>query len=226
METSYNGWPASRNSADFGGLEPLVVAGEVFAPGVRAGDVRVVLGWVAEQLHARVEPVVRPDWHQADDWGYSYRPNVNNPTTLSCHASGTAIDYNATRHPNGKRGTFTAEQVTEIHKILSEIDGAVRWGGDFIGARDEMHFEVIAAPGTLARVAAQLRGGVTPMKHATIQEGSTGPDVSLLQRFLGVQPVSGYFGPLTAAAVRRYQSMRGLTVDAICGPATWREIGL
>ena len=34
-------------------------------------------------------------------WGYEFRANVNNPSQLSCHASGTAIDYNANRHPNG-----------------------------------------------------------------------------------------------------------------------------
>ena len=57
-EYSYNGWPASKNPADFGGLEKLVVAGESFMPGVRAGDVATVLRYVAEQMHRRVEPVV------------------------------------------------------------------------------------------------------------------------------------------------------------------------
>jgi murein L,D-transpeptidase YcbB/YkuD len=232
MATSYNGWPASPNPADFGGLEKLIVAGESFAPGVRAGDVHAVFQYVAEQLHARVEPVVRADWHQADDWGYSYRANVNNPSTLSCHASGTAIDYNSTRHPNGKRGTYSAEQVVTIHRILAEVNDVVRWGGSFTGTPDEMHFEINGNAAAVKAVADRLRtpASAPKAKHATVQRGSVGPDVELLQRFLGVvgpgDPGYGVFGKLTQAAVIKYQRMRGLVPDGVVGERTWRETGL
>lgn len=156
LERSYNGWTASPNPADFGGILPLVVAGEEFAPGVRAGDVWFIMRYVAEQLHARVEPIVRADWHQADDWGYSYREN-RNASNLSCHASGTAIDYTATRHPNGKGITFTKAQFVEIQKILGEVDNVVRWGGTFTGTLDEMHFEISATEAAVKRVADRLR---------------------------------------------------------------------
>jgi hypothetical protein len=158
METSYNGWTASKNPADFGGISPLVVAGEQFMPGVRNGDVWFVLQYVAEQFHKRVEPLYFKGWHEADDWGYNYRAN-RNANNLSCHASGTAIDCNATRHPNGKRGTFTASQVTEIRKILAELEGVVFWGGDFTGTPDEMHFEIAKDPAAVKRVADKLRRG-------------------------------------------------------------------
>lgn len=75
-------------------------------------------------------------------------------------------------------------------------------------------------------------GGPTPPSsgHATIQRGSTGPDVELLQRFLGVvgpgDPGYGHFGNLTYAAVVRYQKMRGLTPDGVVGNRTWQAIGL
>lgn len=59
----------------------------------------------------------------------------------------------------------------------------------------------------------------------TIRRGDHGPAVELIQRFLGV-PADGDFGPATESAVRRYQTMRGLEVDGVCGPATWRETGL
>jgi len=179
METSYNGWTASQNPADFGGIQPLVVAGESFAPGVRKGDVHTVLGYVAEQMHKRVEPIVRPDWHQQDDWGYSYRQN-RNAANLSCHSSATAIDYNATRHPNGKRGTFTAAQVAEIRKILAEVAGTVRWGGDFTGTPDEMHFEIVKPPGDVARVAVKLRNSPA----AAIQEEDDMPDEATFKRWV------------------------------------------
>jgi len=156
-EYSYNGWLASRNPKDFGGLARLTVAGEDFSPGVRAGDVHTVLQYVAEQLNARVEPVVRPDWHQADDWGYSYRTN-RNANNLSCHASGTAFDYNATRHPNGVRGTFSVAQVAEIRRILAEVNNVVKWGGDFSSTKDEMHFEIHGSAVEVARAAQKVSG--------------------------------------------------------------------
>jgi peptidoglycan hydrolase-like protein with peptidoglycan-binding domain len=223
MVTSYNGWLASPNPADFGGLAKLVVAGESFAPGVRFGDVHTVLQYVAEQLHARVEPVVRSDWHQADDWGYAYRANVNNPSQLSCHASGTAIDYNATRHPNGRANTFTAQQYAEIDKILREVDGVVRQ----LRGRDEMHFEVCAGLAPVNRVAVRLRKPPPPppLKYPTIRRGDTGDAVKLIQRFLGVarEGDAGYgtFGPLTESRVIAYQAMKGLTPDGVVGRMTW-----
>lgn len=64
----------------------------------------------------------------------------------------------------------------------------------------------------------------------TLKHGSDGDDVALLQRFLGVRPDDGVFGPVTEAAVRKYQQMRGLEVDGIAGPLTlapiMRAVGL
>lgn len=158
---SYNGWTASSNSADLGGLDNRVVpgtAGVRLAPGVRAGDVAVVLFHVAAQMHARVEPGEL--YAAGDEWGYSYRQN-RNANNLSCHSSGTAFDWNATRHPNGKRGTFTPAQVAEINRILDEVDGVVGWGGGWTAAStpDEMHFEIQATPAAVKAVADKIRAG-------------------------------------------------------------------
>lgn len=149
--TSYNGWPANSDRSAINVDEFGDQYGVPFPGGVRNGDVTTVLGYVATQLHHRVEPCVA-GW----DWGYEYRENVNNPGELSCHASGTAIDYNAPNHPNGSRGTFTSAQVGVIRAILDEVQGSVQWGGDYSGTADEMHFEIIVDAGTLAGVAASL----------------------------------------------------------------------
>lgn len=228
MPTSYNGYAASPRPADFGGLAKILVAGESFAPGVRAGDVAVVLEYVAEQLHARVEPVVRADFHQADDWGYSYRRN-RNANNLSCHASGTAIDYNATRHPNGWRGTFTADQVAEIRRILTEVDGTVRWGGDFTGTPDEMHFEIVKPLPDVAQVAARIRANGGPERRLGAAP-TPAPAPARAQSRPAGRPVlrRGATGPavreLQTQLARRYPAYRhahgALAVDGDFGPRT------
>lgn len=79
-----------------------------------------------------------------DDWGYASRPVRGSSTVISNHASGTAVDINATRHPLGKAGTVLRAAVWRL--ILGrQLAGLLRWGGDYHGRVDLMHTE--AAPG-------------------------------------------------------------------------------
>lgn len=151
--TSYNGWPGNSDPDAIGVTDFGDRHGFPFPGGVKAGDVATVLGYVCTQLHTRVEPCVS-GW----TWGYSWKQNVNNPSQLSCHASGTAIDWNAPDHPNGSSGTFSAAQVDTIYQILDEVQGSVDW----LQGYDEMHFEIACDATTLARVAASLPGGSVP----------------------------------------------------------------
>lgn len=156
MATSYNGWPASRSALLIGinqRWEPI--PGHRFPGGCKRGDVETVLTYVVRQLHARVERIDRDAIK--DEWGWYYKPSANSPHTLSCHSSGTAFDYNATRHPNGRRGTWTRGQVAEIREILAECGGVVRWLGDASRVPDEMHFEIRGTRSQVAAVAARLR---------------------------------------------------------------------
>jgi len=73
-----------------------------------------------------------------------------------------------------------------------------------------------ATPAIATPVAAPAPGTT----HATIQQGSSGPDVVLWQKIIGVAP-DGKFGPATAAATRTWQAQHGLTADGIVGPKTW-----
>jgi hypothetical protein len=55
------------------------------------------------------------------------------------------------------RDTFTPEQAAEIRTIMREVDGVVRWGGDYQNRADEMHFEIVGSQAEVAAVAARLR---------------------------------------------------------------------
>ena len=69
---------------------------------------------------------------------------------------------------------------------------------------------------------------------AQIKIGSTGVDVLLLQEILRARDyrdvnrreliLDRSFGPATEYALKTYQKERGLVVDGICGPTTWRDL--
>lgn len=227
MANSYNGWLASANPRDFGGLDNRPIAGTnvKLAPGVRAGDVAVVLHYVAEQLNRRVEQAITPGC-----WGYNYRANVNNPNQLSTHASGTSFDYNAPKHPNGKKNTFTATQFAEIDEILREVDNVVVQ----LRGYDEMHFEIKGNAAKVAAVARKLRGGTSPAQGSTLQKNDRGPEVETLQRLLILHlsdpkyrwTVTDFFGDTTLAAVKEFQRRKGLVADGIVGPKTRAKLGM
>lgn len=64
---------------------------------------------------------------------------------------------------------------------------------------------------------------------AMIRNGSTGLSVLLFQEIMKAR---GYYtgaldreyGPLCMAACKEYQTLRGLEVDGICGPETWKDL--
>ena len=106
---------------------------------LRFGAPGLLLVELAAFFDMFVEPI---DVGQLDDWGYAERP-IRGGSSLSNHASGTAIDLNATRHPLGKRGTFDATQEGLIRSWLRGHNGCVRGGGDYKNRADEMHFEIV-----------------------------------------------------------------------------------
>ena len=164
VATSPNGWPVSPNPADID-VVPLSVgtgSAEVqFSTGVRGGKVFQVLAYVANALHTRVQRASST----LGCGGYSFRPNVNDPTVWSNHASATAFDYNWVEHPNGEPAVenWTPVQIEEIHKILDEVDGAVRWGGDYVTTPDPMHFEINVTPEQLEGMPLPKVGHIGPL---------------------------------------------------------------
>lgn len=70
------------------------------------------------------------------------------------------------------------------------------------------------------------RDGAPAVGRGLLRRGSRGPLVAVLQRALRTLrhyhgAVDGEYGPRTERAVRVLQSLAGLSVDGVAGPATW-----
>jgi len=151
LSKSQNGWPAYSD-----GRHPDLVAIPHVAGRVRRGDVAAIFTHLIGRFDREVEAVAEATGQPEDDWGWASRPVRGKTTDLSNHASGTAIDLNAPRHPLGRSGTFSPAQVRALRPILAELAPVVRWGGDYPGRKDEMHFEIVGTPAQVEAVAARL----------------------------------------------------------------------
>lgn len=148
FKKSQNGWPASK-SASIIKIKSFPIEGTDIK--IRCNEIAgPILAAFAAEFHAKVEPI---DKGQLDDWGYCYR-DVRGETDLSNHSSGTAIDLNASKHPLGKEHTFTLDQVRVIHELIKKYH--LRWGGDYVHRKDEMHFEIITTPAVVKLLTKQL----------------------------------------------------------------------
>lgn len=153
MPTSQNGFPVLNT--DSKQLYTWTVPGADTKLRLRNGSAGFLLVHIATVFDQKVEELKEP---LLDDWGYAYRP-VRGYDTWSNHASGTAIDLNATDHPLGARGTFSPAEEAKIRRVLRRYGGAIRWGGDYQNRSDEMHFEINASLSRCEQVAKELVGG-------------------------------------------------------------------
>jgi hypothetical protein len=151
VATSQNGYPANDESV----LGSFEVNGRWFR--VRKGACLAMLKYVVEQFNSRVENI-DPPGEELDDWSYNERPIRGSATELSNHASGTAVDLNSLRHPLGTAPSdnFSEAQQDEVNRILNETGGTVRWGGNYTGRQDPMHFEINAPESEVAAAVARL----------------------------------------------------------------------
>jgi hypothetical protein len=136
MTSSQNGWRALTPTSRL--LYTWTVPGDGTRLRLRQGPAGFLLIHLATRFDKQVENLREP---LLDDWGYAYRP-IRGFVELSNHASGTAIDLNATDHPLGAENTFTPTEEATVNRLLKKYEGCIRWGGNYQNRKDEMHFEL------------------------------------------------------------------------------------
>lgn len=230
MASSQNGFPASANRNALG-IKTFVVPAYPNVKLPLRSDVAPLLLEMARWWFVNIEPPVIPGC-----WGYAYR-TVRAGMQLSNHASGTAMDINAPKHPLGAVGTVPANKRAAISQKSANL--GLRWGGDYTGRKDEMHFELIVSLHLALNLVAALQGHPPPNPtppsatgRPTLQQGSTGDAVKSLQRALNrwypqLRPLAedGAFGPATRARVIYFQQRSRLVSDGIVGPKSWAALG-
>jgi len=149
---SSNGWLASKDAAE---LHIVSVPIEGTKIKVRcAKAVAPLIAGFCKEFNELIEPI---DGGALDDWGYCFRNVRGSTDNLSNHSSGTAIDLNATKHPLGKIGTFPPEKVPMIRALAKKY--GLKWGGDYKGRADEMHFEIELGEAKVAALIGSLKLG-------------------------------------------------------------------
>ena len=95
-----------------------------------------------------------------------------------------------------------------------------------VSADTSLQDQINALLATIAQLQAQIAGQTaTPATTAVcfdadLQQGMTSDSVKDLQIKLGVTPTSGYFGPITLAAVKTFQTSNGIINTGYVGPLT------
>lgn len=206
MTNSQNGYKAGDTSL----IGSYTVPGTDVRINLRKGDVSVVLLDFAQWYNENIEKL-----RQADTGGYNYRP-IAGSKTVSNHGSGTAEDLRWNDHPLGAVGTFSAAEAAKIRARLKYYEGVIRWGGDYSGRKDEMHFEINKGPSDVTRIASKIRADRAPQRIPTMIEMTVKlPD---LKEGDDDAKLAGY------NTIARMQQLAGVPADGVWGPVTTHGI--
>lgn len=211
MARSQNGWEVLDGYGD-----PRLVPCPYITGKLLRGDV----AWIFGDFNTRYHNTIRRLDERKDDWAFAPRP-IKGTNVISNHASGTAIDLNASAHPQF-RDTMNAAMEAKIRALLRRYRGAIRWGGDYrTGRLDQMHFEINVTPARLAQIVAELKGGkaVEPTRTPPKGKAKVWPHVNLLE--------DGDLGTVTVKALQTLLAgidLYGGKIDGDPGPMTWAAL--
>lgn len=167
--------------------------------------------------------------HCCGDAFYARLPALRHDVAAALGRGTGGTDASGT-YPTLRRGD-RGEAVRRLQTSLHDAGHAPGAADGIFGAQTAQAVRGFQARiGTAADgVAGPLTWGALatrPAAGTTLRSGATGSEVTYLQRGLTAAlrqglVADGQFGPATDAAVRAYQSSRGLVVDGVVGRSTW-----
>ncbi len=134
------GWPHCQSDK----LATVAVGGRVRLAVRR--EIAPLVGWLCAETIRRGYPL-----RSGQCWGFACRA-IRGRNVASNHSWGLAVDLNSLANPMGPR------LVTDMPSWLPQLwrDHGFRWGGDYSGRKDAMHYEYVRTPDAAARTVARL----------------------------------------------------------------------
>lgn len=156
-------------------------------------------------------------------WGFACRP-IRGSRTPSNHSWGLAVDLNSLTNPMGSR------LITDMPNWMPALwkEHGFRWGGDYRGRKDAMHFEYMGTREQALGGGSGKPAGKPQVYWEKLRYGQRDSDsVRHLQRELNAQvnaglPVTGNYLDRTKAAVAAFQRKQGWSgsdADGLIHPA-------
>lgn len=203
---SENGWNPARLDAGSDKLVWITVPGTNVSLQTMRGTPQVIMGAVAADFNAYIEPLRDPD-------SASYTPT--NSVATSNHLNGTAMDLNWDSHPFRKRGTFTATQMATIRELLDFYEGWIFWAGDWDDPIDEMHWQMGYT--TFGRDASNfIARKIRPDGFSTFRRGTTAVNTAdILSHAMGQRLTLDRYRQLLPAVAASLIACQCTTVERI-----------
>lgn len=111
---------------------------------------KLIAPYLLEAQHRIKEQGINFSCNQGDCGCQNWRP-VRGGTSQSMHSWGTAIDLNVRENPwqphlkgNNHGGKMISNMPPEVVNIMKDV--GFKWGGDWMGPADPMHFQMMANP--------------------------------------------------------------------------------
>lgn len=159
-------------------------------------------------------------------------------TNSASAMTSTSKEHNSTQYSNfDLANQFTSDYLYPVYRLTSPytVGG---YNVELIQRVVGVKVDYIYGPGTANAVKSfQSRNGLKAdgivgpatwekifVAAPTLRLGSSGGYVTLVQKSLGVMPYDGIYGSKTVAAVKDFQSFRGITADGVVGTGTWRQL--
>lgn len=155
---SQNGWVARSDTKLLTRCTAKLTGGTLLHFWAANADVGVIFTDFIERFDQTIERVAGP---VLDDWSWADRP-IRESTVTSNHASATAIDLNALKHPRKAHNTYSPEDRKKLRILVDSYDGVLRHGEFYAGTIDGMHCEINAGPLEVKRMADVIRARNAP----------------------------------------------------------------